>query len=98
MKKIRPPRELPLERLVFTEELAGILGEHAITALNKSNPAHKSYDPDHPKPLKGPKGSPNRWWLPDVYKYVEVLKRRSEEREQQRPDVSADVSADARSA
>jgi hypothetical protein len=80
MKKKRPPRELPLERLVSTEELAGILGEHPITAYNKSNPEHKSYDPDHPQPVKGPKGSPSRWWLPDAYEYVEIRKQRSEKR------------------
>ena len=80
MKRKRAPRELPLERLIFTEELAGILGEHPITALNKSNPAHKSYDAEHPKPLKGPKGAPARWWLPDAYQYIAILKQRSDER------------------
>ena len=81
MKKLRPPRALPDKRFVFTEVLAGILAEHEVTALQKSNPEHPSYDPAHPKPVRGPKGSPNRWWLPDVYAYVEVLKQRSDERE-----------------
>lgn len=80
MKKQRPPRELPLERLVTTEELSGVLGEHEITAHNKSNPAHKSFDSDHPRPVKGPKGAPSRWWLPDAYEYIKILKQRSEQR------------------
>ena len=80
MKKQRPARELPLERLVSTEELAGVLGEHPVTCHNKSNSAHKSYDPDHPRPVKGPKGAPARWWLPDAYQYIGVLRQRSDER------------------
>jgi hypothetical protein len=86
MKKLRPPRELPIERLVFTEELCGVVGEHPVTALNKSNPSHPSFDPEHPKPIKGAPGAPHRWWLPDCYRYIEVLRRRSEERERQRAD------------
>jgi hypothetical protein len=80
MKRKRAPRELPLERLIFTEELAGIIGEHEITAHNKSNPTHPSFDPDHPRPVKGPKGAPARWWLPDAYRYIEILKQRSQDR------------------
>jgi hypothetical protein len=76
-KTKRTPRALPIERLVYTKEAAGIIGEHPITAHNKSNPAHPSFDPDHPRPVKGPKGAPSRWWLPDLYQYVEVLRRRS---------------------
>ena len=91
MKKLRPPRELPVEQLISTEELAGILCEHQITTHNKSNPTHPAYDPDHPKPVKGPKGAPCRWWQPDAYKYIEILKQRSEERERQH--AGADVAA-----
>ena len=86
MKKKRSPCELPLERLVYTEEFAGVVGEHPTTAFYKSNPKHPSFDPDHPKPVKGPPGAPARWWLPDAYAYIEILKRRSEERERQRAD------------
>jgi hypothetical protein len=39
-RKTRPPRVLPVERLVPTAEAAGILGEHKITCLNKANPEH----------------------------------------------------------
>jgi hypothetical protein len=77
MKKKRAPRELPLERLVTTEELAGILGEHPATAVNKSNPEHDAFDPDHPKPIRGPKGSLFKWWLPDAYDYIAKLRKRS---------------------
>ena len=86
MTDVRPYRErsrpeLPAERFIDTYELRGILHEHQITALNKSNPAHKSYDPDHPKPVKGRPGSPHKWWLPDVHRYIDVLRARSEARE-----------------
>src|SRR5690349_12521324 len=81
MKKKRPPRELPIERLVYTEVLCGVLGEHEVTANNKSNPDNPSYDPDHPKPIRGKPGAPSRWWLPDAYRYIEILKQRSDERE-----------------
>jgi hypothetical protein len=64
---------------VFTEEFAGVVGEHEVTARQKSNPKHPSYDPEHPKPIKGPPGAPARWWLPDAYAYIEILRRRSEE-------------------
>jgi hypothetical protein len=87
MKKIRPPRELPIERLVLTEELAGVIGEHPVTALNKANPTHRSFDADHPRPIKGPPGAPARWWLPDAYRYIDTLRRRSAECEQKRDDV-----------
>jgi hypothetical protein len=80
-KTKRTPRALPIERLVYTKEAAGILAEHPVTLLNKSNPAHPSFDADHPRPaVKGPKGAPARWWLPDIYRYVEVLKQRSSSR------------------
>jgi len=91
MKKLRPPRELPAERLIFTEEFCGIVGEHEITAHNKSNPQHPAFDPEHPKPIRGPKGAPNRWWRPDAYAYIEVLRRRSEDNERRR--VGADIAA-----
>ena len=51
--RARPRPEPPTERFIDTYELCSILHEHQITALNKSNPAHKSFDPDHPKPVKG---------------------------------------------
>ena len=97
MKKQRLPRELPVERLVFTEEFCGVVGEHPITAGNKSNPAHPSFDPDHPKPIKGPPGAPARWWLPDAYKYIEVLRRRSDERERARAERASSAGQEARS-
>jgi hypothetical protein len=84
MKRQRPPRELPLERLVFTEELAGVIGEHPVTAHNKANPTHPSYDSEHPKPIKGPAGAPSRWWLPDAYRYIEILRARSDELDQRK--------------
>ena len=90
MTDVRPNRErarpdLPDERFIFTDYLCGILKEHRITALNKSNPEHRSYDPDHPKPVKGRPGSPHRWWYPDVLNYIEVLRACSRERERERP-------------
>lgn len=84
-RKTRPPRMLPVERLVPTAEAAGILGEHKITCLNKANPGHKSFDPDHPRPVKGPPGAPSRWWVPDLYKYIEVLRQRSDARASNTP-------------
>jgi hypothetical protein len=79
-KRRRLSRRLPDKRLVSTATLAGVIGEHPVTAHNKSNPNHESYDQAHPKPIRGPKGAPHRWWLPDAYDYIEILKQRSEER------------------
>lgn len=79
-KKKRAARELPLERFVTTEEESGILAEHPVTSFNKSNPDHPDYDAEHPKPIRGPAGAPCRWWLPDIYRYAEKLKQRSEGR------------------
>ena len=80
----RPKLELPAERLITTGEFCGIVREHRITAFRKSDPYHPDFDPDHPRPIKGPPGAPHRWWLPDAYHYIEILKARSDERERQR--------------
>jgi hypothetical protein len=45
---------------------------------------------NHPKPIKGPPGAPSRWWLPAAYAYIEVLRRRSEEREANRAGRKSD--------
>ena len=79
--RARPRPEPPTERFIDTYELCSILHEHQITALNKNNPAHKSFDPEHPKPVKGRPGSPHRWRYPDVLAYIDVLRARGEERE-----------------
>ena len=58
MTDVRPYRErsrpeLPAERFIDTYELRGILHEHQITALNKSNPAHQASAPTTRSPSRG---------------------------------------------